>query len=403
MDAKRSRVSIPCLVLLAVLSVAVASHAQIATGANKYLGNITTNGLVRSDFMTYWNQITPENAAKWGSVEATQGVFHWNGVDSVEKFADSNHIPWKFHNLVWGSQQPSWISGLSQSAQLAAVNAWMDSAHAKYPNVNMIDVVNEGYPSHHPPPYAAALGGTGATGYDWIMTAFNMARQRWPKAILIYNDYNICEYSAENTWVVAMVDSFKKHNAPLDAIGCQGHDIWTVSATTVQTYLNKIAATGIPIAITEFDIPETSDSTELSIMESRFPMLWNDSAVFGVTYWGYLVGATWKTGTGLINTNGTLRPALTWLINYVTSNLNPPNEYPGLVAGGHVGVKSQYKSIHSSSGARDGPGHMEILDLQGRKIVSLPRTTPVSSIMMSKGNYIIKRDGQCEGVFTKVR
>ena len=30
-----------------------------------FVGNITTNGSVRSDFTQYWNQITPENEGKW--------------------------------------------------------------------------------------------------------------------------------------------------------------------------------------------------------------------------------------------------------------------------------------------------------------------------------------------------
>src|SRR6186713_3669789 len=37
-----------------------------------FVGNITTNGAVRSDFLQYWDQITPENEGKWGSVEATR-------------------------------------------------------------------------------------------------------------------------------------------------------------------------------------------------------------------------------------------------------------------------------------------------------------------------------------------
>ena len=33
----------------------------------KFVGNIATSGAVRSDFDTYWNQITPENEGKWGT------------------------------------------------------------------------------------------------------------------------------------------------------------------------------------------------------------------------------------------------------------------------------------------------------------------------------------------------
>ncbi len=400
MCTKRIQASLPLFVIVGVLLIAAPSSAQMAKGANKYVGNITTNGIVRSDFMTYWNQITPENAAKWGSVEATQGVFHWAGVDSVAKFADTNKIPWKFHNLCWGEQQPSWITSLSTAAQLTAVGTWMDSAAARYPNVNMIDVVNEAYPSHAPAPYAAALGGSGETGNDWILTAFTMARQRWPNALLIYNDYNTIEYSAENTWMVALADSMIKHKTPISGIGCQAHACYTVGAATVKTYLSKINATGLPVFITEFDIPETNDSTQLSMMESLFPLFWNDSSVVGVTYWGYLVGATWKTGSGLLNTNGTPRPALTWLENYVKNNPNPPNKFPNLVYPG-TGVKSQYKTIQFSSVARRGSGLAQLYNLQGKKIGLPFQANPGSAITAAPGTYVVKRDGECEEMIIK--
>ena len=58
---------------MGVLLIAVASQAQMAKGANKFVGNITQGGAVRSDFLTYWNQITPENETKWGVVEELAG------------------------------------------------------------------------------------------------------------------------------------------------------------------------------------------------------------------------------------------------------------------------------------------------------------------------------------------
>lgn len=394
--------------LIGVFLAGIASQAQPAKGADKYLGNITTNGTVRSDFLTYWNQIVPENECKWGSVEGTRGVFNWSGGDRVSNFAKQNNIPWKFHNLVWGGQQPSWITGLSQADQLTEVGKWFDSAAARYPDVQMIDVVNEGYPTHAPAPYKNALGGDGTTGYDWIIKAFQMARQRWPKAILIYNDYNNCEYSAENTWTVNLVNAFKKANAPLDAIGCQAHDVWMVASATVKSNLDKIAATGIPIVISEFDIPETNDSTQLSIMKDRFTMFWNHPSIIGITYWGYVVGSTWKTGTGLLNTNGTERPALTWLMSYVAGDKNPPNDFPSMLNLVPTGVISPYVPFASTlrNNSMPGPGLMQIFDLQGRMTGSYyvkNRTVPVSSMIPASGNYVVKLDGRFEGTVNKIR
>ena len=49
----------------------------------KYVGNIDTRGQVRSDFVDYWDQLTPENAGKWGSIEGTRDQMRWTSLDAI--------------------------------------------------------------------------------------------------------------------------------------------------------------------------------------------------------------------------------------------------------------------------------------------------------------------------------
>ena len=303
--------------------LAAGASAQMAKGATKFVGNITTNNAVKSDFITYWNQISPENEGKWGTVEGTRGSFNWGGMDAIKKFSNTNGIPYKFHTLVWGSQQPSWITGLSQADQLTEITKWFDAAATRYPDAAMIDVVNEAYPSHAPAPYKNALGGDGTTGFDWIIKAFQMARARWPKAILIYNDYNNNEYGSEVDWTIKLVKAMQAAKAPIDAIGCQSHDSYKLSTATVKANIDKLAATGLPIYITEYDIGETDDTKQKTIMAEQFTMFWTHPKIAGITYWGYVVGSTWRTGTGLMSTSNVERPALVWLKDYLSKNKSP--------------------------------------------------------------------------------
>jgi endo-1,4-beta-xylanase len=53
------------------------------------------------------------------------------------------------------------------------------------------------------------------------------------------------------------------------------------------------------------------------VMQSQFTMFWNDRNVAGITIWGYVVGSTWETNSGLMNSNGTMRPAMTWLMGFL--------------------------------------------------------------------------------------
>ena len=275
----------------------------------KFVGNITTNGAVRSDFLQYWDQITPENEGKWASVEATRDVYNWSGVDRVYNFAMQNHIPFKEHTFVWGNQAPSWISSLSPSEQAAEIEEWIRDFCARYPNTAMIDVVNEATPGHAPAAYAQS-----AFGSNWIIRSFQLARQYCPNAVLILNDYNVLSWDT---------DAFIQMATPavnagvVDAIGAQAHGLEGQSLSSIQSKLNQVAALGLPIYITEYDVARTNDQEQLQIMQTQFPAFYNSPSVAGITLWGYVVGSTWVNGSGLIQSNGTPRPAMTWLMNYL--------------------------------------------------------------------------------------
>lgn len=402
--------SIPRLTVVSMLLVAFTLQAQPARGAGKFLGNITTRGQVRTDYLKYWNQITGENETKWASVEGTRDKMNWKGTDSIAAFAARNGIPWKFHCLIWGSQYPSsWMNNLSKTEQLEEITEWFDESAKRYPDVPMIDVVNEAYPSHKPAPFKDALGGDGATGFDWIIKVFEMARERWPKAILIYNDYNTIEYNSEVTWMVKLAEAMKKAKAPMDAIGVQAHDASRISTATVKGNIDKLAATGYPVIVSEYDIPQSNDATQKRIMEEQFTMFWNHPKVIGITYWGYIVGSTWVNGSGLLNTNGTERPALTWLVDFVKKNPDPPNDYPKLLDVVPVATlpgEPPFAAIPANVSLQSGQGLTKIFDLQGRAIGTLSihrRTDAVSSTVPAPGSYVFRLNDSHGVVVNKIR
>ncbi|MBN1130167.1 MAG: endo-1,4-beta-xylanase [Chitinispirillaceae bacterium] len=124
--------------------------------------------------------MTGENEHKWSSVEGTRDRMSWTGGDRVADYAKQNNISWKFHTLVWGAQYPGWITGLSTAEQTQEITEWFDETKSHYPEIPMIDVVNEGYMSdpnnwnagkHAPIPFREAFGGTGSTGFEWIVTS----------------------------------------------------------------------------------------------------------------------------------------------------------------------------------------------------------------------------------------
>ncbi|HYC85017.1 MAG TPA: T9SS type A sorting domain-containing protein, partial [Chryseosolibacter sp.] len=51
-----------------------------------------------------------------------------------------------------------------------------------------------------------------------------------------------------------------------------------------------------------------------------FPILWLHHGVHGITLWGYRQGEIWRTNAYLIRSNGTERPALSWLKTYLANS-----------------------------------------------------------------------------------
>ena len=279
----------------------------------KFFGNIDTQGQIRSDFKTYWDQFSPENAGKWGSVQPSSGTFNWSSLDAMYKYCTDNNIIFKEHNFSWGAQQPSWVTS---SNAMTAVPAWISAFCTRYPKTALIDVVNE--PLHNHAGYTDGIGGAGTSGYDWIVQMFKWARASCPGAILIVNDYNTVEYSSENGRIQTLVNAVVKAGGPIDAVGNQGHDVGKVSASTVTTYTNNIiTGTGLPVYITEMDVGEADDNTQMTKIKDVVTPLWANDKVLGMTYWGYIVGTTWRANTGLMTSSGTKRAAMTWLMSFL--------------------------------------------------------------------------------------
>ena len=334
------------------------ANAQLSTNPDKFLGNITTGwpGSMDTDgftFSEYWNQVTHENGTKWGTVEGTRGRYNWNAADVAANYAKQHGFPFKFHTLVWGSQYPQWMDRLSTSQQYDAIVKWMDEVKKHYPDLTMIDVVNEAVPGHAPAPYREALGGEGVTGYDWIIRAFEMAHERWPDAILIYNDYNTFQWNTDQ--FIELVTTIRDAGAPVDAYGCQSHDLNGCNAKTLEASMKKIQdALQMPMYVTEYDIASTNDNDQLRDYQAQIPLLWEADYCAGVTLWGWIYGKTWtdngKGYSGIIK-NKKERPALTWLREYMASDAakNAKSPFPGMVKEASVYVKPSAPVIKKDS------------------------------------------------------
>ena len=187
--------------------------------------------------------------------------------------------------------------GLPAEEQLVEIKKWFAAVAERYPNIKWLQVVNE--PLHDPPDcahsanqgnncnasgnYARALGGangTDGTGWDWILNAFRLAKQYFPNTKLMLNDYSITNSDSATTQYLQIINILKRENL-LDVIGEQGHAFSTTGNMAVhKANLDRLAATGIPIQITELDIDGQAaggvagDEVQLRNYRRIVPVFW---------------------------------------------------------------------------------------------------------------------------------
>ena len=308
---------------------------SLAEGLPKFLGSV--KDINDDNFANYWNQLTPGNEGKWGSIAgASQDTAQWNwsGLEALYNYAQENDLIFKNHTLIWGNQQPGWISSLDSAEQYESIETWICMVGKRFPDMDMVDVVNEPLSNHNPPDgqdgranYMNALGGRGETGWDWVIKAFELARKYIPNAKLLINDYGIInDNGATNSYLYVI--NLLKDRGLIDGIGVQGHrfEFERALTSTLTSNLDKLAATGLPIYISEMDLGNYDDSgtpndqTQLNLYKKIFPVIWQHPGVKGVTLWGYKEGKMWQPTCFLVRKDGTWRPAIEWLADYVQNN-----------------------------------------------------------------------------------
>jgi endo-1,4-beta-xylanase len=294
-------------------------------------------------------------------------------------------------------------AGMDSASQAKAVEQWIRMVGNRYPRMSMIDVVNEPIISHNPAPYRNALGGAGATGWDWVVWAFQKARLYMPGVKLLINDYGIINDNVSTTAYLQIINVLNSKGL-IDGIGVQGHrfELENGDTVTFKNNLDRLAATGLPIYISEFDLgnPGNSgtpdDNQQLLLYQKIFPVLWRHPGVKGITIWDYLEGQTWQTTCYLVRADGTARPALLWLAQYVKNN-------PTGVELSTSGLPTQFQleqnfpnpfnpttTIHYSI-SKTSPVSLKVYDMLGREVQTLVNT------MQSPGQYTVTLNAQTLG------
>ena len=211
-----------------------------------------------------FNSVTAENAFKPGEVHPAEGVWRWEGADSIANFCRENGLMLRGHNLLWHSRQgANWMlydkkgKFVKKEVFYARLRDHIHTIMNRYKDLCYCwDVVNEAMADQQRPgdsPYRQS-DYYKLCGDEFIAKAFEFAHEADPNAILFYNDYNECDPGKRDR-IYDMVKKMKDAGVPIHGIGMQGHyNIYGPSMDDVAAAIEKYASIVDHIHITELDI-----------------------------------------------------------------------------------------------------------------------------------------------------
>jgi endo-1,4-beta-xylanase len=243
--------------------------------------------------------VTPENAMKWESVEPVRGEFNWKRADELVAFAKAHGQKVRGHTLVWHSQLPRWLTtGSFEPGELKDLMvAHIATEAGRYRGeIYAWDVVNEAFNddgSWRPSIWHDAMGP------DYVAIAFRATRAADPDAKLYINDYNIETDGPKMQALYDLVASLKREGVPIDGVGLQSHFIGGKMPADFQAVMQKFAALGVDVAVTELDLrlPLPASEEALKAQATDFARVVTacreTPRCVGVTTWGVTDDHSW--------------------------------------------------------------------------------------------------------------
>jgi endo-1,4-beta-xylanase len=154
-------------------------------------------------------------------------------------------------------------------------------------------------------------------GNNFIAEAFRLAHEADPNAKLYYNEYNVEGKNHKSDVMYKLVQDLKNQSVPIHGVGFQSHFSLGQVPHDLQQNMERFAALGLDVAITELDIRMEMPSTPEKLAQqardyaSVVKACHAVSRCVGVTFWGISDKHSWIPS--VIHGSG---DALPWDVNY---------------------------------------------------------------------------------------
>jgi endo-1,4-beta-xylanase len=286
---------------LRALGAKVGLRIGTAVNTDELASDSTYDSITAQQFST----VTPENVMKWEVIEPEQGTYNFAPADQLVSFAEAHGQLVRGHNLVWQNQLPAWFTaevGSLSSDQVKAIlkqHIMSEVSHFKG-KIWQWDVVNEPFNEDGTLTDNIWYQKLGA---DYIADAFTWAHQADPHAKLFLNDYNLEYTGSKSNAALAFVQQLKANHVPIDGVGFETHLDTQYGQPDLLNNLQRFAAAGLDVAITEADVRTTLPVTavEQAAQNADYSLSLQAclqvSRCISYTVWGFDDKFSWVPGT----------------------------------------------------------------------------------------------------------
>jgi GH35 family endo-1,4-beta-xylanase len=292
--------------------------AAIANGLGSGSMNPEDRRRYTARFLENFNSAVTENALKWANMEPEKGKVNHQTVEGILDWTESQGLPLRGHNLFWGIEkfvQP-WVKELSDAELERTIRERAISIARRYKGrFAEYDLNNEMIHGNY---YEERLGpGITAKMVGWVLEGD-------PDAKLYLNDYDILTGNRLDDYL-KQIRELLAQGLPIAGIGVQGHlHGSTFDRMALQASLDSLAQFGLPIRITEFNMPGQRSkfykNTQLPMTaeeEARnaqelvayYRICFAHPAVEGILMWGFWEGVNWIPASSLYTRDWQARPA----------------------------------------------------------------------------------------------
>jgi endo-1,4-beta-xylanase len=276
----------------------------------------------------------------WWGYEPEQGRPDYASTDRVAAWCAEHHITMKGHPLAWNYTDPAWLPADPAEAMGLQMQRITDIVSRFKGRINIFDVVNEATKFDRPETFKNAprlSGGIQEMGVpNYLITAFNHAREANPQATLVINDYITNNEYLQNV-ISKLVDA---SGQPLfDVIGIQCHQhsgAW--SAEKTWEICERFAKVGKPLHFTEATILSGQQGSQLkrdnpdfkwtttpegeklqaAAVAQFYTILFSHPAVQAITWWDFSDQGAWQDApAGFVRADMTPKPAYDALMNLI--------------------------------------------------------------------------------------